>query len=195
MHGTGCVGTCLVPDRVIFDPETFLLHVPHLINVTQPPNLPPSALAGTVGEKRSGGSPDDSKLSRLLLASSLAASVAALSGQAFADAVTLQWWTNATADPLKGIFQTAADDYHAAHPDVTIQVTPIQNEQIGTKITLALQSDTPPDIYFNQGAHLLADQSESGKVADIADATKSWIADVGTAANNWTVAGKQMGLP
>ena len=47
------------------------------------------------------------------------------------------------------------------------------------------------------GAHLLsADQSASGKVADITDATKSWIADVGTAANKLDHAvGKQMGLP
>src|SRR5579863_10090061 len=134
-------------------------------------------------------------MGRLLLGSGLAVGMMTLAGHAIADPVTLQMWTNATADPLKGIFQKAADDYHAAHPDVTIQITPIQNEQIGTKITLGLQSDTPPDIYFNQGAHLLADQSESGKVADITDSTKSWIADVGTAANNWTVAGKQMGLP
>lgn len=131
----------------------------------------------------------------LLLASSLIAGMTALSGQAFADAVTLQWWTNAVSDPLKGIFQKAADDYHAAHPDVTIQVTPIQNEQIGTKITLALQSDSPPDIYFNQGAHLLADQAESGKVADITDATKGWIGDLGSAPAGWQVAGKQMGIP
>jgi raffinose/stachyose/melibiose transport system substrate-binding protein len=118
-----------------------------------------------------------------------------MTGHAMADPVTLQMWTNATADPLKGIFQKAADDYHAAHSDVTIQITPIQNEQFTTKIPLALSSDNPPDIYFNQGAHLLADQSQSGKVADITDSTKSWIGDVGTAAGNWTVDGKQMGIP
>lgn len=136
-----------------------------------------------------------SRLGKLLLASSLLAGMTAFTGHAMADAVTLQMWTNATADPLKGIFQKAADDYHAAHPDVTIQITPIQNEQFTTKMPLALQSDTPPDIYFNQGAHLLADQAQSGKVADITDATKGWIGDLGAAAGNWAVDGKQMGIP
>lgn len=134
-------------------------------------------------------------MQRLLLGSAVAAGMLAMIGHASADPVTLQWWTNATGDPLKSIFQKAADDYHAAHPDVTIQVTPIQNEQIGTKITLALQSDSPPDIYFNQGAHLLADQAESGKVADITDATKSWIGDLGSSPTGWQVDGKQMGIP
>ena len=50
-----------------------------------------------------------SRLGKLLLASGVAAGMAAFTGHAFADAVTLQMWTNATADPLKGIFQKAAD--------------------------------------------------------------------------------------
>ena len=135
------------------------------------------------------------RLGKFLFGAGIATFAAAMTAQSYAAPVTLQWWTNAVSDPLKGIFQKAADDYHAAHPDVTIQVTPIQNEQIGTKITLALQSDTPPDIYFNQGAHLLADQSESGKVADITDAAKSWLPDLGSSPTGWQVEGKQMGIP
>ncbi|MGC4077425.1 MAG: ABC transporter substrate-binding protein [Rubrivivax sp.] len=133
---------------------------------------------------------------KLLLSLGLASLMAATTGQAFADPVTLQMWTNATNDPLKGIFQGAADAYHAAHPDVTIQITPIQNEfDRPARSTLALGSDNPPDIYFNQGAALLATQAQSGKVADITDATKNWIGDIGAAANNWAVDGKQYGIP
>jgi len=134
-------------------------------------------------------------LRKLLPALALIGAAAVMTGQAFADPVTLQMWTNATNDPLKGIFQGAADAYHAAHPDVTIQITPIQNESIGQKIQLALASDSPPDIFFNQGAALLATQMESGKVADITEFTKSWIGDVGAAAGNWAYDGKQYGIP
>ncbi len=132
---------------------------------------------------------------KFLLASALLASAAAMAGQAVAAPVTLQWWTNATADPLKGIFQKAADDYHAAHPDVTINITPIQNEQITQKLTLAFQSGSPPDIFFDQGAALLGTYDGTGKVADITEQTKGWIKDIGAAANNWFIDGKQLGIP
>ncbi len=133
---------------------------------------------------------------RLMLTTGLVASLAALAAvPAFAEPVTLQWWTNATADPLKGIFQKAADDYHAANPDVTIKVTPIQNEQITQKLTLGFQSGNPPDIFFNQGAALLGTYYETGKVADITEQTKDWIGDLGAAAQNWSWDGKQLGAP
>jgi raffinose/stachyose/melibiose transport system substrate-binding protein len=109
--------------------------------------------------------------------------------------VTLTWWHNGTADPLKSLWQQAADDYHKAHSNVTIKVVPIQNEQFTTKIPLALQSNDPPDVYFNQGGGLLGTQSESGRVADISKQTASFVKDLGPAAAGWQVNGKQYGIP
>ena len=65
--------------------------------------------------------------------------------------VTLTWWNNATAQPLLGVWQSIAASFHAAHPNVTIKNVPIQNEQFTTKIPLALESSTPPDIYQQWG--------------------------------------------
>src|SRR4051794_26229321 len=65
--------------------------------------------------------------------------------------VKITWWHNATADPGKSFWQTVADEYHAAHPNVTVDVVPIQNEQFTTKIPAALQSDSPPDLYQQWG--------------------------------------------
>src|ERR1022692_4135937 len=48
--------------------------------------------------------------------------------------VTLTWWTNATAGDLKTVWQQAATAFHVAHPNVTIQVEPIQNEAFTTKV-------------------------------------------------------------
>src|SRR4030088_3345646 len=64
---------------------------------------------------------------------------------------TLTWWHNGTADPLKTVWQQVADSYHSAHPNVTIKVEPIQNEQFTTKVPLALQSSSPPDLYQQWG--------------------------------------------
>lgn len=48
--------------------------------------------------------------------------------------VTLTWWTNATTGQLKTVWQQAAAAFHKAHPNVTIQVVPIQNEAFTTKV-------------------------------------------------------------
>jgi raffinose/stachyose/melibiose transport system substrate-binding protein len=109
--------------------------------------------------------------------------------------VTLTWWHNGTSDPFLSVWKQAAADYHTANPNVTIKVVPVQNEQFTTKMPLALQSSTPPDIYFNQGGGLLATQSESGRVADITDETSSFIKEFGAVAEGWQVEGKQMGVP
>src|SRR3979411_1603597 len=80
--------------------------------------------------------------------------------------VTLTWWHNATTDPGKGVWQSVADAYHQAHPDVSFKVEPIQNEQFTTKVPLALQSNTPPDIYQQWGGGAEATQIKSGKLMD-----------------------------
>jgi raffinose/stachyose/melibiose transport system substrate-binding protein len=109
--------------------------------------------------------------------------------------VTITWWHNATADPGKSFWQTVADEYHAKHPNVTIQVVPIQNEQFPTKIPVALQSSDPPDLYQQWGGGQLTDQVKAGKVMDITEATKPWIKSIGGAAAGWQVGGKQYGIP
>ena len=60
-----------------------------------------------------------------------------------------------------------ASSYHAAHPKVAFQIDPIQNEQFTTKIPLALQSGSPPDIYQQWGGGQEATQVKSGKVMNI----------------------------
>ena len=107
----------------------------------------------------------------------------------------MTWWHNGTSDPLKSVWQSVADAYHAAHPAVTFQISPIQNEQFQTKIPLALQSDSPPDIFQQWGAGQEATQVQSGKVADLTPAVSGWIGQLGNAATGWQVDGKQYGVP
>jgi raffinose/stachyose/melibiose transport system substrate-binding protein len=109
--------------------------------------------------------------------------------------VTLTWWHNAPDQPLKGYWQSVADSYTAKHPNVTFKIEALQNEQVQTKIQVALQSNNPPDIFQQWGGGDLATQVESGKVQDISAATKTAIEGVGGSASGWQVDGKQYGVP
>ena len=124
----------------------------------------------------------------------LSGSASARPGSAKAD-VKLTWWHNASAEPQRGFWQKVADEYHAAHPNVTIDVVPIQNEQFVTKIPIALQSDSPPDVFQQWGGGQMAEQVKAGKLMDITKATAPWIGNVGAAISNWQYAGKTYGVP
>jgi raffinose/stachyose/melibiose transport system substrate-binding protein len=109
--------------------------------------------------------------------------------------VTLTWWHNATADPGKSFWQQIANEYHAKHPNVTIKVVPVQNEQFTTKIPVALQSKEPPDLFQQWGGGQLADQVKAGRVLEITSQVRTEVASMGEAAKGWQVDGKQYALP
>jgi raffinose/stachyose/melibiose transport system substrate-binding protein len=109
--------------------------------------------------------------------------------------VKLVWWHNASEDPGKTFWAQVAKDFHTAHPNITVEVVPIQNEQFTTKIPVALQSSSPPDVYQQWGGGQLADQVQAGRVLDITNDVKPWIGQIGSAATNWQVNGKQYGVP
>jgi raffinose/stachyose/melibiose transport system substrate-binding protein len=109
--------------------------------------------------------------------------------------VTLTWWHNATADPGKSYFQGVADAYTKAHPNVTFKIQPIQNEQLDTKLSLGLESNSPPDIIQSNGGGKLRAFVNAGKIQDITDATKSWISTIGATGAGWTNNGKVYGIP
>ncbi len=81
--------------------------------------------------------------------------------------VTLSWWNNANTQPLLGVFNNIIKQFEAAHPNITIQNVPMQNEEFKTKVTPALRGNAPPDIYQQWGSGGQATQVQSGKVADI----------------------------
>jgi raffinose/stachyose/melibiose transport system substrate-binding protein len=109
--------------------------------------------------------------------------------------VTLTWWNNATVGSLVGVWQKVIQTFEAAHPNITIQNVPIQNEQFTTKIPLALQGNSPPDIYQQWGGGQEATQLKSGKLLNLTSAVSGWIGQIGAAATRWQVNGQQYGVP
>jgi len=122
-------------------------------------------------------------------------SLAASSSKSTSKAVTLVWWHNQTVGPGVKLWPQVAAEFHKLHPDITIKPVPLQNEQFQTRIPIALQSNSPPDIFQNWGGGQLVDQVKAGKVADLTKYVKPWIKTIGGTAAGWQVNGKQYAVP
>lgn len=81
--------------------------------------------------------------------------------------VTITWWHISTKDPALSDWQKMADDYMAEHPNVTIEITVLENEAFKTKLTTVLQSGEVPDIFQSWGGGTLKEQIDAGLLKDI----------------------------
>jgi raffinose/stachyose/melibiose transport system substrate-binding protein len=110
--------------------------------------------------------------------------------------VTINWWHIANNDPLKTIWKQAADQYHAAHPNVTIKITVLENEAFKAKLTTNMQAGKPPDVFQSWGGGTLKEQADASLVKDISADTKPWIGTLNDAGVKlYQVDGKQYGVP
>ena len=83
------------------------------------------------------------------------------------DKVTITWWHISTKDPGLSDWQKMADDYMAAHPNVTIEITVLENEAFKTKLTTVMQSGEAPDIFQSWGGGAMNQQIDAGLLKDI----------------------------
>jgi raffinose/stachyose/melibiose transport system substrate-binding protein len=84
--------------------------------------------------------------------------------------VTIEWWHITTVDPGKTLWQTMANEYMAAHPNVKINITILENEAFKTKLSTVMQGGTPPDIFQSWGGGVMNDQIAAGMLQDITPA-------------------------
>ncbi len=124
------------------------------------------------------------------------AASACTSSTASAGNVTIEWWHISTGEPGKSIFQGIADTYQAAHPNVKINVTVLENEAFKTKLATAMQSGTPPDLFQSWGGGTMAAQADSGNLQDITSAMADWKDTINPGALGiYAYNGKQYGVP
>ncbi|MET7463170.1 extracellular solute-binding protein [Nonomuraea sp. NPDC005501] len=110
--------------------------------------------------------------------------------------VTLELWHLSTTEPMKTIMVQRAKEFEAAHPNVTIKATVLENEAYKSKITTLTQSGKAPDVFASWGGGVLQQQIDAGLVKDIS-------ADVAPVLGTFTKAsltayqfdGKTYGLP
>jgi raffinose/stachyose/melibiose transport system substrate-binding protein len=110
--------------------------------------------------------------------------------------VTLDWWHITTGDPGKSDFQAIADAYTAAHPNVTIKITVLENEAFKTKLATQIQAGDVPDLFQSWGGGIMAAQADAGALKDITSDIASWKDTINAGALSiYAYNGKQYGVP
>jgi raffinose/stachyose/melibiose transport system substrate-binding protein len=139
------------------------------------------------------------KIWKLLgLAAVVAATATLLSSSGTAaenQSVTPVWWHNVTQGAGLELYKDIASEFQKKNPNVTVKAIPLQNEQFRTKIPIALQSDSPPDVFQSWGGGGLVEQQKAGKVANLTKYVKPWIKTLGGSAAGWQVNGTQYAIP
>jgi raffinose/stachyose/melibiose transport system substrate-binding protein len=107
--------------------------------------------------------------------------------------VKLVWWHNANQEPGLSFYKKIADEYTAAHPNVTIEQVPLQSEDMKAKLQVAMQSPTPPDLIHQWGGGWMKDQVEAGKLKDLTADTKDLVPQL-AGNTGWQLDGKVYGL-
>lgn len=83
------------------------------------------------------------------------------------DPVTITWWHINTADPGLSNWQALADEYTAANPHVTIEITVLENEAFKSRLVTVMQAGDPPDLFQSWGGGVLRTFADNGLVRDI----------------------------
>ncbi|MER6119691.1 extracellular solute-binding protein [Streptomyces sp. NPDC001743] len=81
--------------------------------------------------------------------------------------VTLTLWENATPGPGAEYWKTAAKAYHSQHPNVTIKLQTVQNEDFDGKLQTALNSNSAPDIFLQRGGGKMQAMVDAGQVQEL----------------------------
>jgi raffinose/stachyose/melibiose transport system substrate-binding protein len=110
--------------------------------------------------------------------------------------VTIDWWHITDTEPGQTNWQTMADAYMAEHPNVTINITVMNNEAFKPAIQTNIQAGDVPDLFQSWGGGVLLDQVEAGAVQDVTEALAPYIDDFNPGATAlYNIDGVQYGLP
>jgi raffinose/stachyose/melibiose transport system substrate-binding protein len=86
---------------------------------------------------------------------------------AAAEPVTITWWHIQTEETQAALWEQLANEYMAANPHVTIEITVLENENFKTRMTTVMQSGEPPDIFQSWGGGVMNEYAEAGLLKDI----------------------------
>jgi raffinose/stachyose/melibiose transport system substrate-binding protein len=95
----------------------------------------------------------------------LLVSVAGVTAQ---DAVTIQWWHINTNENEAAYWQGLADAFVAEHPNVTIEITILENNAFKERLVTVMQANDPPDLFQSWGGGVLWSFADNGLVRNIA---------------------------
>jgi raffinose/stachyose/melibiose transport system substrate-binding protein len=81
--------------------------------------------------------------------------------------VSMSFWDNSTTGPGKAFWQKTVKDFEATHPNVTIKIQTVQNEDLDGKLQTALNSGDAPDIFLQRGGGKMAAMAAAGQLQDL----------------------------
>lgn len=80
------------------------------------------------------------------------------------------WWHISTAPDQRANWQDLANKYVTDHPNVSIEITVLENEAFKSKLATAMQSGAPPDLFQSWGGGVLKQYADAGLVQDLTSA-------------------------
>jgi raffinose/stachyose/melibiose transport system substrate-binding protein len=84
------------------------------------------------------------------------------------DEETIDWWHIFTVpESQTQLAQALADEFMAAHPGVTINITVLENEAFKERLPSVMQAGDPPDLFQSWGGGPLWTYGEAGLLRDI----------------------------
>lgn len=96
-------------------------------------------------------------------------SLLAMSGSVFAqEKVVVTWWHINTNEPEAAFWQSVADEYMVENPDVTIEITVLENEAFKSRLVTVMQAGDPPDLFQSWGGGVLWKFADAELVRNIA---------------------------
>jgi raffinose/stachyose/melibiose transport system substrate-binding protein len=115
---------------------------------------------------------------------------------AAAEPVTIEWWHIQNTDPMMTVWQDMANEFMEANPNVTINITVMENEAFKAALQTNLQAGEVPDLFQSWGGGGLREQIDAGLVQDITDASSGFIGNLNEGAVGlYQVDGVQYGIP
>ena len=121
----------------------------------------------------------------------------ACGGQKAGKEATIEWWhIQSDPGPHQDAWTAMAEAYMAEHPNVTINVTILENEAFKTKLTTVMQSGEPPDLFQSWGGGTMNEYAEAGLLKDITADVAGWDQEFGEGALAvYAYDGVQYGVP
>lgn len=110
---------------------------------------------------------------------------------------TFTVWQNSTTGEGEAYWKKVTDDFQAAHPDITVELQSIQNEDFDGKLQTAQNAGEGPDVFFARGGGKMKDMVDAGLVMDLSDLISDSVrADVPEAYfSAYTIDDKIYGMP
>jgi raffinose/stachyose/melibiose transport system substrate-binding protein len=82
-------------------------------------------------------------------------------------AARIEWWHISTANDARSNWQNLANNYVKDHPNVSIEITVLENQAFKDKLATSMQSGNPPDLFQSWGGGVLTQYAEAGLVQDL----------------------------